>query len=111
MPVRWGGLGLRFLADLAPSAYLSSIALVRPLLADILPTIAFDCFIALRSQAIASWHLLGGRIDSWSRSRGCQRAWDDAICIIRVISILSNSLPSDCARLLACVLQYVANGR
>jgi len=62
MPVRWGGLGLRSLTDFAHSAYLSSLELVRPLLADILPPVAFDYATALGSQAIISWHTLRGEL-------------------------------------------------
>jgi len=41
LAVCWGGLGLRSLADLAPSAYLSFFLLVRPLLVDILLLLLF----------------------------------------------------------------------
>jgi len=87
---------------LGPSAYQSSIALVRPLLSYILPPVAFDCFIALRSLVVSSWHLLQEQLIPGPVLEECQRAWDDAICSIRVTSILSNSLPADRAKLLAC---------
>jgi len=44
LPVRWGGIGVHGLEDLAPSAFLVSAHLARPLISTILPPIAMSSF-------------------------------------------------------------------
>jgi len=42
LPVRWGGLGVKSMVDLAPRAFLASSCLVRPLVLSLLAPSALD---------------------------------------------------------------------
>jgi len=48
LPVQWGGVGVRSVADLAPSAFLASYHLVRPLVSLIFQPIALASFDSRR---------------------------------------------------------------
>jgi len=53
--VRWGGVGVRSLDDLAPSAFLASAFLTQPLIESLLQPIALASFEATVSEAVTHW--------------------------------------------------------
>lgn len=101
LPVRWGGLGVRDIQDLAPSAFLASAHLARPLVSLLLPPIALASFEASMSEALRHWGSLGEVSPPGPSLRSMQRAWDDSICGLRMHQLLHSSSVPDRARLLA----------
>jgi len=101
LPVRWGGVGVRSVADLAPSAYLASFYLVRPIVTSILQPIALASFDTSLSTALAHWSSKCGLPPPSESLRSIQRAWDDAVCSTKMESLLASATGADCARLLA----------
>ena len=75
MPVGYGGLGLRRVASLAPSAFLASAASTRVLQDSILS----HCGIfaeACRDQILAMWSTTTGRPNLDGADAFKQRSWD-----------------------------------
>jgi Reverse transcriptase (RNA-dependent DNA polymerase) len=83
LPVRWGGIGVRSAAFLAPSAFLSSVTAAAPLL---------QCLLPARVLAVPD-PLLADVLNSWSYCYGptqlqppmdalalTQRGWDEPRC-------------------------------
>jgi len=101
LPVHWGGIGVRRIVDLAPSACLASTYLVQPLVAEILTPISLYCFESAQFIAQTSWLSIGNLIPPSGSIRPIQWAWDDAVCSIRIQHLLEASSGSDRARILA----------
>jgi hypothetical protein len=104
LPVRWGGLGIRSAAFLAPSAFLSSASASDPLVQRLLPprlsAIADICV----PEALGEWHK-----GCWSTTLSppsaeasvTQRGWDGPRCEALAKFILNNSDTVGRARALA----------
>ena len=107
LPVRWGGLGVRGVVLLAPSAYLASAASTAELTSTLLPARLRD--VDDSGIAIAT--------SAWLRQATCpttpsvtpalptstaQRAWDDPCCKVQADILLEAAVdPVSRARLLA----------
>jgi hypothetical protein len=104
LPVRNGGLGIRRVSSLAPSAFLASAAGTRDLQVKILPRLQASSDSAV-NQVLALWSV---RFNPASvtcpvgATAGIQREWDKP-CVAADICTLLSSLPDrrDQARLLA----------
>jgi len=106
LPVRWGGVGVRSLLDLAPSAFLSSAFLTRPFIELLLQPIALASFEATVSEAVTHWDSQSDFPSTTGTLRVVQRAWDDASCGSRLQSILSDAAGAD----RACLLESSSEG-
>ena len=60
LPLRWGGIGIRFAHQLAPSAFLASAAGVANLLPHILPSRVLAVEDKAVTRAESAWSKLGG---------------------------------------------------
>ena len=103
LPVRWGGLGVRDVTDLAASAFLSSRHAVAPLIGSILPPVASSMASPLEHEALSSWTQAGGMTPPSAEEARRQKAWDDPVCCATFNSLLSRADRSSKARLLAAV--------
>jgi len=92
LPVRWGGVGVRSLHDLAPSAFLASAFLTRPLIDSLLQPIALASFEATVSEAITYWTSQCDFASPTGALCTVQRAWDDASCGSRLHSFLAGAV-------------------
>jgi hypothetical protein len=101
LPVRWGGLGLRSIAVLACSAFLSSLTAAEALIATLIASQHFPPLSVNASQAEAVWIGLSGEASAIIPRSHSQRVWDQAVCS-HLFSELLNSAPEvSRARLLA----------
>ena len=110
MPIRWGGLGVRGVVLLAPSAYLASAASTMELTSTILPARLRDIKDSGVDAALAAWTSQAANPIEMSApsppSSTVQRVWDDHCCKIQHVSLLkATSEPVDRARLLASCSQ------
>jgi hypothetical protein len=104
LPVRNGGLGIRRVSSLAPSAFLASAAGTRHLQDKILPRLQASPDSAV-NQVLAVWSVRFSPASitcPMGTTAGIQREWDKP-CVAADISMLLSSLPErrDQARLLA----------
>jgi hypothetical protein len=104
LPVRWGGLGLRSVTQLAPSAFLSSLTAAESLLRALLPLALLATLDPSYDAAISCWQALAGggaTIPAIETVRG-QRGWDDQVCSSQYDALVAAaSGPAVHARLLA----------
>ena len=110
LPIRWGGLGVRGVVLLAPSAYLASAASTMELISTILPARLRDIKDSGVDAALAAWTSQAANPIEMSTpsppSSTVQRVWDDHCCKIQHVSLLkATSDPVDRARLLASCSQ------
>jgi hypothetical protein len=104
LPVRWGGLGIRDVVTLAPSAFLASAAQTMPLAQSILPLRLHDRLNSHIEEATALWSLVSGV--QTTVSLNTQRSFDDKCCSAIYANLLAEVMePVDRARLLASVSQ------
>ena len=61
LPVRWGGLGIRSVVSLAPSAYIASAASTAELTSSLLPTRLRDVVDSGMATAMSAWITLASR--------------------------------------------------
>jgi hypothetical protein len=112
LPVRWGGIGIRDVVSLAPSAYLASAASTMDLVTRLLPPRLHGTIDSGYEVAFASWSLLTGSIQSSIHSSQsssqsqlhpmAQRSWDEPCCQTRADELLNTATDQvDRARLLA----------
>ena len=101
LPVRWGGLGVRSIEDLAPSAFLASAHLSRPLVVQLLSPVSLAAFDACMSDAMHQWSSIGEVTPPDLALRTSQKAWDDSICSLRMQQLLHAASGADRARLIA----------
>lgn len=92
LPVRWGGLGVRGITLLAPSAYLASAASTMELTSAILPMrlrIIEDSGIA---SAMSAWTRLATSSKDLTSTPSppsqLQRVWDDQCCKVQIETLL-----------------------
>ena len=102
LPVKNGGLGIRSVHQIAPSAYLASASGAASLISSILPQRLLGSTDCRVDQALAAWVAQGGTTPPTGDSTSRQRAWDQEI-VSKTLSHLLESATDDYtrARLLA----------
>ena len=93
LPVRWGGLGIRSVVSLAPSAYMASAASTAELTSSLLPTRLRDVVDSGMATAMSAWITLASRPSTPSSAvfppaSSAQRAWDDPCCEVMADRLL-----------------------
>lgn len=102
LPVRWGGLGIRDVKVLAPSAYLSSRHSTISLVGAILPPYCSHMGDQAILAALEAWQRLAiGACPPQGEEAIRQRAWDGSICSAIYENIFSRADQSSQARLRA----------
>ena len=97
LPVRWGGLGVRGVALLAPSAYLASAASTTELTSALLPAHLRDVEDSGMAVARAAW-LRQATVPSNPTvtpslpTSTVQRIWDDVCCKVQSDTLLDNAV-------------------
>ena len=100
LPVRWGGLGVRSVVSLAPSAYLASAASTATLTSTLLPPRLRDVKDSGIDTAMTAWSRQSA--NSPATTSSAQRDWDDTCCKIQADILLNNAVDHVArARLLA----------
>jgi hypothetical protein len=100
LPVRWGGLGVRSVVLLAPSAYLASAASTATLTSTLLPPRLRDVKDSGVDSAMAAWFQQSA--NSPAPTSSAQRDWDDACCRTQADMLLNTAVDHVArARLLA----------
>ena len=100
LPVRWGGLGVRGITLLAPSAYLASAASTMELTSAILPARLRDIEDSGVASAMSAWTMQATSPTAPSIGppvSTAQRIWDDQCCKIQA-EIQLDSAPDHVAR-------------
>jgi Reverse transcriptase (RNA-dependent DNA polymerase) len=107
LAVRWGGLGIRGVVLLAPSAYLASAAATKDLTQRLLPVSLRDSEDSGLAPAMAAWLTnTSGANPPAHPSASRQRSWDDISCKAVADDLLSNAQDmADRARLIASVAE------
>lgn len=107
LPVRWGGLGIRSVVSLAPSAYLASAASTEELTTSLLPARLQGIVDSGIAAAMSAWTQMATSRSS-SAIAPCppespvQRVWDNRCCEIQADRLLeATDHGVDRARLLA----------
>ena len=101
LPVRWGGLGIRDVTQLAASSFLSSLAATAQLVQRISPQAVQSGDSPLRNAAMISWSRMGGTSPPVGEEAGRQRSWDDPVCSAILNQLLTRADRTSRARLLA----------
>ena len=104
LPVRWGGLGIRGVTLLAPSAYLASAASTTELVQNLLPSNLSGSTDNYISSAKIAWTLsaTSSTILPSTPTSATLKAWDDCCCKVQAEKLLLNAVnPAERARLLA----------
>ena len=101
LPVRWGGIGVREIRSLAPSAFLSSSNSTAILVSSILPPFLASRPDPLIAKALAIWSELGGGHPPSGADAALQRPWDEAVCSAVFNNLLLQADMPSRARLLA----------
>ena len=109
LPVRWGGIGVRRVVQLVPSAYLASAVCTTDLTRSLLPTYLQSRQKLSLDSALSAWQDLSSTFNDTAPppiSVGKQRNWDDLICKSESESLLSGTTdPVERARLLAALAE------
>src|SRR6267154_48111 len=102
LPVRWGGIGVRDVETLAPSAYLGSyFSTTSQILAILPPFHSTGQVDPLPQEAVISWQGLGGTSPPQGEDTRKQRVWDDVVCNAKSELLLSRADQQSRARLRA----------
>ena len=101
LPVRWGGLGIRDVALLAPSAFLSSAASTAPLVDAILSSELSFSPDPWAAAALRVWEGNGSLVRPVGADACKQRAWDEIVCSAVFNHLFSLADTSSQARLRA----------
>ena len=101
LPIRYGGLGVRSVMALAPSAFLASSTASSQLITRLLPVSCVSVPDLGVAKALSLWQQLGATSPPLGEDSSRQRSWDDPICKATFdrIFLLSDRLSQ--ARLLA----------
>jgi len=103
LPIRWGGIGVRDISRLSPSAFLSSSHSTAPLVRAILPASSCDLPDPLVQAALSVWSQFGGASPPTGTDATRQRSWDDPICNATHEQLLLHADRVSRARLMAVV--------
>ena len=80
LPTRYGGLGLRRLADVSLPSYVSSLHCCHQLITSCLPVLKIGKVTEERDKASADWQAMtGGKDIPKGEEQGKQRAWDSVL--------------------------------
>jgi hypothetical protein len=101
LPVRWGGIGVRDITKLSPSAFLASIHSAASLMSILLPPHLADLPDEVSNRMLGAWEDLSGSARPVGSEACRQRSWDDGICHALSTHLLELAGPVDRARLLA----------
>jgi hypothetical protein len=110
LPVRWGGLGIRSVVSLAPSAYLASAASTKELTASLLPSRLREVTDNGIASATSAWiQLVTNKSADSSQVTSpippdspVQRVWDNRCCEVQADQLLQTAVHHvERARLLA----------
>ncbi len=104
LPVKWGGLGIRSVTLLAPSAFLASAASTAELTSSLLPQRVRDIEYSSIAVAAAAWTTMASTPTSTPSlpASTIQRAWDNPCCQVQADKLLDAASDQvDRARLLA----------
>ena len=80
LPVRHGGLGVRSVVAVSPSAFLASSAAASALLERLLPATCRSLPDPGWVEALSTWHRLGASSPPQGADAYRQRSWDDPVC-------------------------------
>ena len=109
LPVRWGGIGVRRVVQLAPSAYLASAVCTTDLTRSLLPTYLQSHQKLSLDSALSAWKDLASTFNNTTPppiSVGKQRIWEDLICKSESERLLRGTTdPVERARLLAALAE------
>lgn len=107
LPIRWGGLGIRSVVSLAPSAYLASAARTEELTTSLLPTRLSAVVDSGIVTAMTAWSQLATSSSTSSTASSppasrVQQTWDNRCCEVQA-DLLLDAVADDVerARLLA----------
>jgi hypothetical protein len=101
LPVRWGGIGIRDVESLAPSAYLGCYHSTVSQTLAILPASLASWQDPLLQEAVLAWGGFGGSPSPQGEDVRRQRAWDDVTCNAKFQLLLSRADQQSQARLRA----------
>ena len=102
LPINQGGLGIRSVTMLAPSAYLASAAGTSSLTSTLLPTSFLSVTCPHQDEAHRLWKSSSGSSDPpTGRSMSIQKAWDRPVVGAFASSLISGADSINKARLLA----------
>lgn len=91
LPVRWGGLGVRSVVSLAPSAYLASAASTAELKSTLLPPHLRDVEDSGVAIALSAWKRQSSSPPPSTPSSLTQRNWDDPCCKMEAETLLNRT--------------------
>ena len=101
LPVRFGGLGLRSISNLALPCFISSLNKSQPLITEILPSAIpppkFLLDMAINTLSTKHPNIVYPSEDNATQ----QRAWDDAVSVTEFNKLKNSAHQIDSARLLA----------
>jgi len=80
LPVRFGGIGVRRVEDLAPSAFLSSMLVSASMIQTLLPGRAKQAPDPALDMALSHWMARGGTSAPTGADSLVQRVWDEGVC-------------------------------
>ena len=103
LSVRFGGVGVRSVQDLAPSAFLASMHASAAMVQTLLPAWALQAPDPTLDMALSCWTARGGVIAPTGLDRLTQRVWDEGVCAVKAAGLLERADTSNRARLLASV--------
>ena len=103
LPVRFGGVGVRSVEDIAPSAFLSSMHASAAMIQILLPAWAQQVPDPALASALTSWVVRGGVTAPTGSDSFVQRAWDEGVCVTKGAGLLQRADTANRARLLASV--------
>ncbi len=89
LPVRWGGLGVRSVVSLAPSAYLASAACTSELKSSLLPAHLREVEDNGVSISLSAWRIQSSSPPPSSTSSSTQKNWDDLCCKVEAETLLN----------------------
>lgn len=93
LPVRWGGLGVRSVVSLAPSAYLASAASTAALTSTLLPARLRTIEDSGIAVSMSVWKRLATDDMQTTQTSppfsSSQRAWDDACCKMQMEKLIA----------------------
>ena len=89
LPVRWGGLGVRSVISLAPSANLASAACTSELKSSLLPTHLREVEDNGVSISLSAWRIQSSSPPPSSTSSSTQTNWDDLCCKVEAETLFN----------------------
>ena len=102
LPIHLGGLGIRSVTMLAPSAFLASTAGTSHIVQALLPPMTLLTTRPQEEEALRLWKSCSGSVDPpTGNATGTQKAWNRPVAVASASSLISEASPIARARLLA----------